>query len=183
MVPRKSGLIINISGHGGMTYTLNVPYGIGKEGCDRMAVDCARDLRPNNVAFVSLWPCVVKTEGSLIALNDPKISALMSLEAGIDEKIIRENYKFGESTEYVGKCVVSMALDRNIMKRSGKVLITSDLGDLYGFRDDDGHKPINIRRINCLLKFTPPWISWVGWFIPDFVKIPTWLMSFAGHKL
>lgn len=183
MVPRKKGLIINISGHGGITYTLNVPYGIGKEGCDRMAVDCAVDLRPHNVAFVCLWPCVVKTEGSRLMINDPKMCALMALEAGIDEKILRENYELGESTEYVGKCVVNLALDKSIMNKSGKVFITSDLGDMYGFRDDDGHKPINIRRVNCLIKFAPGWISWLSYFIPDFVKIPAWLVSFAGHKL
>ncbi|WAR24429.1 hypothetical protein MAR_038098 [Mya arenaria] len=33
------------------------------------------------------------------------------------------------------------------MQMSGKVLITTDLGDHYGSSDDDGHKPINIRRI------------------------------------
>ncbi|XP_052774919.1 dehydrogenase/reductase SDR family member 1-like [Mya arenaria] len=183
MVPRKSGLIINISGHGGMTYTLNVPYGIGKEGCDRMAVDCARELREHNVAFVCLWPCVVKTEGSQAIFKDPKLSATMAVEAGVSEQILRDNYKYGESVEYVGMCVVQLANDTNIMKMSGKVHITSDLGDHYGFRDDDGHKPINIRRINCLLKFAPSWISWVSNFVPDFVKIPSWLMSFAGHKL
>ena len=30
MVPRKQGLIINISSGGGLRYTFNVPYGIGK---------------------------------------------------------------------------------------------------------------------------------------------------------
>jgi len=32
MVPRKKGLIINISSPGGMRYLFNVPYGVGKEG-------------------------------------------------------------------------------------------------------------------------------------------------------
>ena len=30
--------------------------------CDRMAADCAFELRKHNVAFVSLWPGAVKTE-------------------------------------------------------------------------------------------------------------------------
>ena len=29
---------------------------------DRMAADCGLELRPHNVAFVSLWPGAVKTE-------------------------------------------------------------------------------------------------------------------------
>ena len=31
MVPRKTGLIINISSYGGLQYLFNVPYGVGKE--------------------------------------------------------------------------------------------------------------------------------------------------------
>jgi len=31
MVPRKQGLIVNISSIGGLTFLFNVPYGIGKE--------------------------------------------------------------------------------------------------------------------------------------------------------
>lgn len=183
MVPRKSGLIINISGHGGLIHTLNVPYGIGKEGCDRMAVDCGLELKQHNVAFVCLWPCAVKTEGTEFVLKNPKFLALMAQEVGLDKNIIQENYKFGESVEYVGKCVVHLAKDKNIMSKSGKIFITGDLGDIYGFLDDNGQKPINIRRINCLLKFAPRWISWLGTLIPDFVKIPSWLLSMAGHKL
>ena len=30
--------------------------------CDRMAADCALELRKHNVAYVSLWPGAVKTE-------------------------------------------------------------------------------------------------------------------------
>ena len=39
-----------------------VVYGIGKAACDRMATDCAHELKANNVAMVSLWPGPVKTE-------------------------------------------------------------------------------------------------------------------------
>ncbi len=31
MIPRESGLIVNISSPGGLSYLFNVPYGIGKE--------------------------------------------------------------------------------------------------------------------------------------------------------
>lgn len=62
MVPRKSGLIVNVSSGGGLLYLFNVAYGVGKAGCDRMAADCAHELRKSNVAMVSLWPGPVKTE-------------------------------------------------------------------------------------------------------------------------
>ena len=56
MVPRKSGLIVNVSSSGGLKYLFNVAYGVGKVGCDRMAADCAFELKKSNVAMISLWP-------------------------------------------------------------------------------------------------------------------------------
>ncbi len=62
MVANKSGLIVNISSYGGWNYFFNVAYTIGKSGVDRMATDCAIELKNENVAMVALWPGGVKTE-------------------------------------------------------------------------------------------------------------------------
>ena len=62
MTKKKSGLIINVSSYGGLRYLFNVAYGIGKIGKDRMAADCAHELKKYNVAMISLWPGAVKTE-------------------------------------------------------------------------------------------------------------------------
>ena len=35
MVPRKNGLIVNISSGGGLIYLFNVAYGVGKAAVDR----------------------------------------------------------------------------------------------------------------------------------------------------
>ena len=62
MTENKKGLIINVSSGGGLRYLFNVAYGVGKAACDRMAADCAIELKKHNVAMVSLWPGAVKTE-------------------------------------------------------------------------------------------------------------------------
>lgn len=62
MTDRKTGLIVNVSSGGGLRYLFNVAYGIGKAACDRMAADCAIELKKDNVAMVSLWPGPVATE-------------------------------------------------------------------------------------------------------------------------
>ena len=62
MVPRKQGLIVNISSFGGQTYLFNVAYGIGKAAVDRMAVDCGIELKKSNVACLSLMLGAVRTE-------------------------------------------------------------------------------------------------------------------------
>ena len=62
MIENKRGLIINVSSGGGLRYLFNVAYGVGKAACDRMAADCAMELKAHNVAMISLWPGAVKTE-------------------------------------------------------------------------------------------------------------------------
>ena len=44
------------------SFQFNVAYGVGKAANDRMAADCAEELRKHNVAMISLWPGPVKTE-------------------------------------------------------------------------------------------------------------------------
>jgi dehydrogenase/reductase SDR family member 1 len=55
MVPRKQGLIVNISSIGGSRYIFDPAYGIGKCALDRMAVDCGIELKAHNVANLSLY--------------------------------------------------------------------------------------------------------------------------------
>ncbi len=62
MVPQKSGTIINVSSLGGHFYFMNPAYGAGKAGTDKMAHDCAQELRKHNVTMVSFWPGPVRTE-------------------------------------------------------------------------------------------------------------------------
>ena len=62
MVKRKSGLIVNVSSPGGLRYLFNIAYGVGKAALDRMAADCAVELKSDGVAMVSLWPGPVATE-------------------------------------------------------------------------------------------------------------------------
>ena len=62
MVPRKSGLIVAISGYTGVTYTYGVVFGVAKSATDRMARDMAIELKPHGVASVSLWQGLTFTE-------------------------------------------------------------------------------------------------------------------------
>ncbi|CAD5231321.1 unnamed protein product [Bursaphelenchus okinawaensis] len=49
MVPRKSGLIVNIGSLGGLSYFLNVSYGVGKGAIDRLSSDSATELSGTGV--------------------------------------------------------------------------------------------------------------------------------------
>ena len=78
MTKNKSGLIVNVSSLGGYMYFFNVPYCVGKSACDRMATDCAAELKKENVTMVSLWPGAVKTEFVQENMNDASKHPLLA---------------------------------------------------------------------------------------------------------
>lgn len=179
MVPRKQGLIVNVSSIGGLRYLFSVAYGVGKEAVDRMAVDCGIELRKHNVACLSLWTGGVHTEN----LDKMIEKRRQESERPLDEReeTFAKYMLEGESTEYIGRCVVHLAKDPNIMKKTASVHISMDLGNEYGFMDVDGRKPMHIRQVKTLVWFSPSW-RWLSGWIPGFVKIPKWMMHLSGNK-
>lgn len=180
MVPRKKGLIVNVSSSGGLRYLFNVPYGIGKEACDRMAADCAVELRKHNIAVVSLWPNLVRTELVSDIYEKATASTSSSPKSSFSGIVSAKFNKGSESLEYAGKAVAHLASDPKVMSKSGRILITEDLGSEYGFVDIDGSTPDNMRSVSFLLAMRN---FWIASYIPRWVKMPGWMLHLAGNKL
>ncbi|XP_072014064.1 dehydrogenase/reductase SDR family member 1-like [Amphiura filiformis] len=172
MVAARQGLIVNISSGGGLGYIFNASYGIGKSAVDRMAADCAVELRPYNVAFVSLWPGAVKTE----LLSE----IVHSYKPGINDVRLVRMVEQGESPEFAGKAIIHLATDRNIMKKSGRILWTSDLANEYCYTDVDGVPPPNFRSLKVFLSITGH--TWLAAITPSFIKCPFWILAVMTHK-
>lgn len=170
MAERENGLIVTISSGGGLKYTFNIPYGVGKEACDRMMADCAVELKRKNVACISLWPGPVFTEAT-----DERVKN----DTNMDEST-RTLFQNAESTEFPGICIAKLAADPNIMKKSGRILLTSDLGDEYKVKDINGQKVASLRSLSNFLKLS-------GWkttssLVPEFIKTPHFVMHLTGMK-
>uniref|UniRef100_A0A5S6QET7 Dehydrogenase/reductase SDR family member 1 n=1 Tax=Trichuris muris TaxID=70415 RepID=A0A5S6QET7_TRIMR len=167
MAKNKSGLIVNVSSYGGLFYLFNPAYGVGKCACDRMAADCALELKDENVAFLSLWPGFVRTE--LMTQNMDNVKANCKV-FGLDAEAMEELIANAETVEFAGKCVVHLAADKNIMKKTGRILFTADVAREYGFTDVN-NKPIEcVRSVKLLLaKKNHPTLSAL---VPSWVRIP-----------
>ncbi|VDO46467.1 unnamed protein product [Haemonchus placei] len=176
MVKKQSGLIVNISSAGGLQYTFNVPYGVGKAALDRMSADMAVELNPHGVSVVSLWPGMVRTEYSEILRNEGKLEKMVQQS----KEAIDKSFKESESTEFVGKAVVALATDKKVIRKSGKILMTYDLACEYGFKDVDGNLPMDIRRVATALEFFG--FTRIASVTPSFFRIPLWGMHFASYK-
>ena len=122
MVARRAGLIVNVSFWAAQKHVGNVAYGVSKAATDKLTADAAHELRPHNVAVVSLYPGLVRTEKVLEA------AAFLDLSNS-------------ESPQFVGRAVAALAADPNVMAKSGQVLIAAALAEEYGFTDLDGKRP------------------------------------------
>jgi len=128
MVPARRGFIVNISSFGAASYQVNVPYGVGKAGVDRLTRDSARDLAKHGVAVVSLWPGIVRTE-RMLAGQFPYPTAVT------------------ESPELTGRAILALwALPAaDLAARSGKAHVVAELAAELGFTDIDGSVPASLR--------------------------------------
>ncbi|MBR9911382.1 MAG: SDR family NAD(P)-dependent oxidoreductase [Gammaproteobacteria bacterium] len=128
MVEQREGLIVNISSFGARCYIHTPIYGIGKAGADKMAHDMAKELKPHNVAALSLWLGVVKTERTLEVMSVAP-EAYADLVDGM------------ESPEYPGRLVRALLERNEVMARTAKTWVTAELGAELGVRDIDGRIP------------------------------------------
>lgn len=183
MVPRGSGLIVNVSSYGGLRYVFNSAYGIGKAAMDRMAVDCGLELKSTGVTMISLVPGPVRTEEIMAKLEGGQAPG--GGFKGMDG--MNKRFMEGETTAFPGRCIVALANDPKVFDRTGKILLTCDLAVEYGLVDVDGRVPTNIRSVKALIN--SPWITapkilkWISWIIPSFIRIPKWMLHLASNKI
>jgi len=121
MIDARRGLIANISFWSARKRIGNVLYGVAKAATDKLTHDMAEELRAYNVAVVSLYPGLVRTEAVL--------------GAGVFD------LSTSESPEFTGRAIAALAGDANVMSRSGEVMVVASLAREYGFTDIDGKLP------------------------------------------
>jgi dehydrogenase/reductase SDR family member 1 len=118
MVKNKSGLMVQVSSFGGVTYLFDVGYGVGKAGLDRLTADMAAELKPHGVHAVTLYP-----------------------GAGVTEVTA---FPGGETPVFTGRAVgalLNKASKETLERYSGKVIQTAELATDYSFTDVGGGMP------------------------------------------
>ncbi|MFW9848604.1 MAG: SDR family oxidoreductase [Candidatus Thorarchaeota archaeon] len=133
MIPQKSGLIVTTGFWDDDKYLHQVPYDLVKQAKARMAYGMAIDLLEYGIASVYVSMGWIRTEHLMRTSENGQLN---------DENYINmEGYERTESTRYVGRAIVALASDSDIMSKTGKTLITGELAREYGFTDLDGLQP------------------------------------------
>ncbi|MEH1787509.1 SDR family NAD(P)-dependent oxidoreductase [Nostoc sp.] len=174
MTKQNSGLICTISSWGGMSYIFNTAYGVGKAACDRLAADMAVELKPHNVASVSIWPGIVGTE--LFS----RFASEMNQTNGNDQQnsLISDRYNW-ETPLLTGRVIAALAGEPNVIRRTGRVQIVAELAKKYGIVDENGNRPASLRSLRFVLPAGLPLLRKYSWLIPD-IKMPWSLLLLSA---
>ncbi len=143
MVPQKSGLIVEISGYTGVSYTYGVVFGTAKSAVDRMARDMAIELQPHRVCSISLWQGLTMTERA-----ERNLANIPGLSGGAATKLADRS-----SVEHPGRVIAALAADPDVMRHSGGTFITAEMAQTYGVVDIDGRTIPSLRE----RRGTPIW--------------------------
>jgi NAD(P)-dependent dehydrogenase (short-subunit alcohol dehydrogenase family) len=169
MAQRQQGLICSISSWGGMSYIFGAAYGAGKAACDRLAADMAIELKPHNIASLSIWPGIVGTEH--ISRFAEELSESQETDARSALFVQRYNW---ETPLLTGRVIAQLAADPTVIRHTGRVQIVAELAQQYGLVDQDGDRPVSLRSLRFLLPSVLPGLRQYAALIPD-LKVP-WLL-------
>jgi NAD(P)-dependent dehydrogenase (short-subunit alcohol dehydrogenase family) len=132
LIAANGALVVNVSYYGAVSYHLDPAYGATKAGLDKLTFDMAQDFKPYNVAVISIWPGPTATERSK--------SIIAKIPGGDKILAIQETPKFA------GLAVASLYSDRQLMSKSGSVIIAAEAALEYGFKDFNGKQPLSLRE-------------------------------------
>lgn len=134
MINRRKGMIAFTSSFGASCYMHGPAYGAQKAGVDKFAKDMAVDLRPHNVAAVSIWMGPLQTERTMRVWE-------------------REPGKYGdfaplaETPQFTGMVIDALYRDPRLMEKSGQVLVGAEVAEEYGIVDINGKQPPSHRPL------------------------------------
>ena len=169
MSTQDGGIICTISSWGGLSYIFGAAYGAGKSACDRLSSDMAEELKPDNIAAISIWPGIVGTEQltEFAAQTDP----------GSVEASWADGYNW-ETPLLTGRAIAALASDPQVMQYTGKMQIVAELAERYNLVDRDGNRPVSLRSLRFLLPFAIPAVRQYAKLIPN-LKLP-WILLLWG---
>jgi NAD(P)-dependent dehydrogenase (short-subunit alcohol dehydrogenase family) len=134
MIQNRRGLIVEVTENdllwaGGNPVTQSV-----KLALKGLAFNMAAELRPNGVAAIASTPGFLRSETMLERLG---VTESNWRDAGKKDK----NFLESESPLFIGRAVVALAGDPQILKRSGQLLSSWEVGRQYSLTDADGRRP------------------------------------------
>jgi NAD(P)-dependent dehydrogenase (short-subunit alcohol dehydrogenase family) len=128
LLANQRGLLVNTSSFGARCYMHGAAYGAQKSGLDKMAHDMAHDFKPYNVAAVSIWMGMLRTERTerVISAEPDKYAHFAAIM---------------ETPQLTGLVIDALYRDPELMSKTGRTLIGAEEAQHYAITDINGTQP------------------------------------------
>lgn len=139
MAKRRQGLIVEVTDGNWLAYNdCGVFYSLMKTSAVLLAHFMSEELREHNIAVVSLTPGWLRSERMLegFGVTEENWQEVVRTEPG---------FANSETPFYIGRAVVALATDPNVIQRTGCALSSGALALEYGFADVNGTQPVCYR--------------------------------------
>jgi NAD(P)-dependent dehydrogenase (short-subunit alcohol dehydrogenase family) len=134
MIPRKQGLVIEVTDGKARYYRGSFFYDLCKDTAIRLAWMMSKELTKKGITAVALTPGFLRSEAMLDHFG--------VTEANWRDAVKKDKFfAHSETPLYIGRAVAALAADPGVSAKAGQALATWDLYKEYGFTDADGTQP------------------------------------------
>ena len=148
LISRPGGLLVEVTDgttkYNAEHYRISVYYDLAKVSVNRLAFSQGHELAPYGATAVCVTPGWLRSEMMLENFGVSESNwrdALDPTRAERGEPVAPPDFALSESPRYVGRAIVSLALDQNRQRWNQQSVSSGELARVYGFTDLDGTSP------------------------------------------
>lgn len=148
LIAQPGGLVVEVTDgttkYNASHYRISVYYDLAKVAVNRLAFSQGHELAPYGATAVAITPGWMRSEMMLENFGvseDNWRDALDSDRAQRNQPVAPSDFALSESPRYVGRAIVSLALDPNRKRWNQQSVSSGELARVYGFTDLDGTSP------------------------------------------
>ena len=148
LISHPSGLLVEVTDgttkYNASHYRISVYYDLAKVAVNRLAYSQGHELAPYGATAISVTPGWLRSEMMLenfdVTENNWR-EALNPARAQSGQPVAPADFAHSETPRYVGRAVVSLALDPDRARWNQQSVSSGELARIYGFTDVDGTSP------------------------------------------
>jgi NAD(P)-dependent dehydrogenase (short-subunit alcohol dehydrogenase family) len=148
LIAQPGGLLVEVTDgttkYNASHYRISVYYDLAKVAVNRLAFSQGHELAPHGATAVAITPGWLRSEMMLENFGVTESNWRDALDAGraeMGQPVAPPDFALSETPRYVGRAVVSLALDPNRARWNQQSVSSGELARVYGFTDVDGTSP------------------------------------------
>lgn len=148
LISQPGGLLVEVTDgtteYNSSHYRISVYYDLAKVAVNRLAFSQGHELAPYGATAVAITPGWLRSEIMLDYYGVTESTwreALDPSRAQSSQPVAPPDFAQSESPRYVGRAIVSLALDHNRQRWNQQSVSSGELARVYGFTDVDGASP------------------------------------------